>query len=49
MFQYEVDILVLTETKIKSSFLNQQFYIQGFCLPYRLERNKSQGGVLAYV
>ena len=37
MVQYKVDILYLTETKIDSSFLNQQFYIEGFCLPYRLD------------
>ena len=35
MVQHKVDILVLTETKIDSSFLNQQFHIEGFCLPYR--------------
>ena len=32
-----------TETKIDSSFLNQQFRIKGFCLPYRLDRNKYGG------
>ena len=49
MVQYKVDILVLTETKIDSSFLNQQFDIEGFCLPYRLDRNKNGGGVLVYI
>ena len=49
MVKYKVDILVLTETKIDSSFLNQQFHIEGFCLPYRLERNKLGGGVLVYI
>ena len=49
MFKYKVDILVLTETKIDSSFLNQQFHIKGFCLPYRLNRNKHGGGVLVYI
>ena len=37
MVQYKVGILVLTETKIDSSFLNQQFHIEGFSLPYRLD------------
>ena len=32
MVKYKVDILVLTETKIDSSFQNQQFHIEGFCL-----------------
>ena len=30
MVQYKVDILVLTETKIGSCFLNQQFHIEDF-------------------
>ena len=49
MVQHKVDILVLTETKIDSSFLNQQFHIEGFCLPYRLNRNKHGRGVLVYI
>ena len=49
MVKYKVDMLVLTETKIDSSFLNQQFHIEGFCLPYRLDRNKHGGGVLVYL
>ena len=49
MIQYKVDIPVLTETKIDSSFLNQQFNIEGFCLLYRLDRNKHGGGVLVYI
>ena len=49
MVQHKVDILVLTETKIDSSFLNQQFHIEGFCLPYRLNRNKHGRVVLVYI
>ena len=49
MVQHKVDILVLIKTKIDSSFLNQQFHIEGFCLPYRLDRNKHGGGVLVYI
>ena len=49
MVQQEVGILVLTETKIDFSFLNQQFHMEGFCLPYRLGRNKHGGGVLVYI
>ena len=30
MVQYKVDILVLTETKTGSCFLNQQFHIENF-------------------
>ena len=49
MVQHKVDILVLTETKIDSSFLNQQFHNEGFCFSYRLNRNKHGGGVLVYI
>ena len=44
MVQHKVDKLVLTETKIDSIFLNQQFHIEGFCLSYRLDRNKHGEG-----
>ena len=44
-----IDILVLTETKIDSSFPNSQFRIDGFSAPFRLDRNKFGGGVLIYV
>ena len=44
-----IDILVLTETKIDSSFPNAQFRIDGFSAPFRLDRNKFGGGVLIYV
>ena len=49
MVEHKVDILVLIKTKIDSSFLNLQFHIEGFCLPYRLDRNKHGGGVLVYI
>ena len=44
-----VDILVLTETKLDESFQTSQFKIDGFCTPYRQDRNKHGGGVLIYV
>ena len=49
MVKYKVDILVLTETKIDSSFQNQQFHIEGFCLHIDLDRNKHGGAVLVYI
>ena len=44
-----IDILVLTETKIDSSFPNAQFRIDGFSASFRLDRNRFGGGVLIYV
>ena len=49
MVQYKVDIIVLTKTKIDSSFLNQQFYIESFCRPYSLDRNKHGGRFSVYI
>ena len=44
-----IDVLVLTETKLDESFPLVQFFIEGFATPYRLDRNKHGGGILIYV
>ena len=44
-----VDVLVLTETKIDDSFPTSQFLIDGFSTPYRMDRNRYGGGILIYV
>ena len=44
-----IDILVITETKIDSSFPNSQFGIEGFSMPYRFDRNRLSGGIIVYV
>ena len=44
-----IDILVITETKTDSSFPKAQFKIEGFSMPFRLDRNRFGGGVLIYV
>ena len=49
LFQNKLDILVITETKIDSSFPIGQFVIKGFSQPYRLDRNRNGGGILIYV
>ena len=35
----KVDILLISETKLDSSFPLNQFHIDGFTTPYRLDRN----------
>ena len=45
----KLDILVLVETKLDDSFSENQFIIQGYTKPYRLDRNRNGGGVLIYV
>ena len=49
IIQGKLDILVITETKIDNSFPTSQFLIEGFCKPYRYDRNRNGGGVLIYV
>ena len=44
-----VDILVLSETKLDGTFPESQFSINGFKKPYRKDRNKFGGGVMIYV
>ena len=44
-----VDVLVLSETKIDESFPEGQFKIPGFCTPFRLDRDRFGRGILVYV
>ena len=44
-----IDVLVITETKLDDTFPTAQFSIDGFSIPYRQDRNKNGGGILIYV
>ena len=44
-----VDISVITETKLDETFPLGQFYVEGFTMPYRLDRSRYGGGVINYV
>ena len=44
-----VDILIVAETKLDSSFPKTQFVIPGFHHPFRLDVNRRRGGLLVYV
>ena len=43
-----VDVLMISQTKIDDSFPVGQFLIEGFCTPYKLDRNSKDGGILLY-
>ena len=45
----KIDILMISETKIDESFPIQQFAIDGFSSPFRLDRNCHGGGIILYV
>ena len=44
-----IDILVLTETKLDDTFSTANFIIPGFTNPYRRDRTANGGGILIYV
>ena len=44
-----LDILIITETKLDGSFPEQQFHIESFNIPFRLDRNRYGRVVLLYV
>ena len=43
------DVVIVTETKLDDSFPKAQFCIDGFSIPYRLDRNRNGGGLMIYV
>ena len=50
IFKGNIDILVITETKLDGSFPTQQFFVEGYALPYRFDRKDNNGGgVFIYV
>ena len=44
-----VDIMVISETKLDESFPNGHFIIPGYALPCRLDRNQFGGGIMVFV
>ena len=49
MVSNNIDILLISETKIDDSFPSAQFSMAGFSIPYRLDTTRFGGGVLLYV
>ena len=44
-----IDILMISETKIDNTFPYSQFFIEGFSTPYGLDHDSNGGGILLYV
>ena len=44
-----VDVLMISETKLDNSFTEGQFLIPGYSSPYRFDRNCRGGGIILYV
>ena len=44
-----IDILMISETKLDESFPVGQFLIAGYSVPFRFDRNGNGGGILLYI
>ena len=44
-----LDITLISETKLDGSFPSAQFLLDGFLKPYRLDRCSNGGGILLYI
>ena len=44
-----IDILMISETKLDKSFPEGQFYIDGYSKPIRIDRNSRGGGIILFV
>ena len=49
MLTCDIDILMITETKLDDSFRVSQFVIDGFSTTFRLDQNKNGGGILLFI
>ena len=44
-----VDILMISETKLDDSFPTAQLLLHAFSAPYRFDRNSKSSGILLYI
>ena len=44
-----IDIFMVTETKLHDPFPVSQFNVAGFSTPFRLDQNKNGGGIITYI
>ena len=49
MVKDNIDILMVLETKLGSSFPQAQFRIEGYAPPFRYDRNSHGGGILLFI
>ena len=49
MIKDNVDILLISETKLNDTFPSGKFFIEGYKEPIRLDRNKNGGGLLFFI
>ena len=49
MISGNIDILMISETKLDKTFPVAQFLLQGFCMPCRFDDNPNGGGIMLYI
>ena len=49
LIEKNIDILLISETKLNDTFPDSQFFINGFHAPYREDRTDKGGGLLLYI
>ena len=49
LIKYNIDVLMISETKLDESFPTSQFMINGFSAPFCLDRNDKGGGMILYI
>ena len=49
LIKNKIEIFLISETKLDSSFPSGQFVIKGYSTSFRLHRNQNVGGLLLYV
>ena len=49
LIKCNIDILMISETKLDQSFSTNQFLINGFSAPFGLDRNDKGGGIILYI
>ena len=49
MINGNIDILMISETKLNENFAAAQFLLVGYCMPYRFDRNRNCGDIMLYI
>ena len=44
-----IDILLISESKLDDSFPDNQFLIEGFGKPFCLDQNRNSGGIMLFI
>ena len=49
IIKYNIDILMIPESKVDHSFRDGQFFLDDFGTSFRLDRNRNGGGIMLFI